>query len=200
MDAGFLDTRLTHAVNGRFSAVRGLRPTQGWRCCDDEGAVGDEARRSGWREPKASRSDARFPDRNSREERQEGRVRQDPGPRHLPTSQDEGPHGTEPSDRRADQDSRAQEGRLLGRQDLQGVRARKGQVAFAETATTRPRDHPRAARPSQAGASRGYPAHTEGVRMRWQATFLAAAVVTVCGCATVVHGPYQEVTIDSDPP
>lgn len=33
-----------------------------------------------------------------------------------------------------------------------------------------------------------------------QATFLAMAVAALSGCATVVHGPYQEVVIDSNPP
>jgi hypothetical protein len=33
-----------------------------------------------------------------------------------------------------------------------------------------------------------------------QATFLAVALAALGGCATVVHGPYQDVVIDSDPP
>ena len=33
-----------------------------------------------------------------------------------------------------------------------------------------------------------------------QATFLAMAVAALSGCATVVHGPYQDVVIDSNPP
>ena len=33
-----------------------------------------------------------------------------------------------------------------------------------------------------------------------QATFLAVAVAALSGCATVVHGPYQDVMIDSNPP
>jgi hypothetical protein len=33
-----------------------------------------------------------------------------------------------------------------------------------------------------------------------QATVLAVAVAALSGCATVVHGPYQEVVIDSNPP
>jgi len=33
-----------------------------------------------------------------------------------------------------------------------------------------------------------------------KATILAVAVATLSGCATVVHGPYQDVVIDSEPP
>ena len=33
-----------------------------------------------------------------------------------------------------------------------------------------------------------------------QATFLAVAVAALSGCATLVHGPYQDVMIDSNPP
>ncbi len=36
--------------------------------------------------------------------------------------------------------------------------------------------------------------------MTWQATLLALAAVALGGCATVVHGPYQDVVIDSNPP
>jgi len=36
--------------------------------------------------------------------------------------------------------------------------------------------------------------------MTRQATFLAVAAAALSGCATLVHGPYQEVTIDSNPP
>jgi hypothetical protein len=36
--------------------------------------------------------------------------------------------------------------------------------------------------------------------MTRQATFFAVAVAALSGCATLVHGPYQEVTIDSNPP
>jgi hypothetical protein len=36
--------------------------------------------------------------------------------------------------------------------------------------------------------------------MNGKATFLAVAVATLSGCATVVHGPYQDVVIDSNPP
>ena len=36
--------------------------------------------------------------------------------------------------------------------------------------------------------------------MTRQATFLAVAFAALSGCATLVHGPYQDVTIDSNPP
>jgi hypothetical protein len=36
--------------------------------------------------------------------------------------------------------------------------------------------------------------------MTRQAMFLAVALAALSGCATVVHGPYQDVTIDSNPP
>jgi hypothetical protein len=36
--------------------------------------------------------------------------------------------------------------------------------------------------------------------MTRQATFLAVAVAALSGCATLVHGPYQDVRIDSNPP
>src|SRR5262245_60727116 len=36
--------------------------------------------------------------------------------------------------------------------------------------------------------------------MTRQATLLAVAFAALSGCATVVHGPYQEVLIQSDPP
>ena len=36
--------------------------------------------------------------------------------------------------------------------------------------------------------------------MTRQATFLAAALAALSGCATLVHGPYQDVVIDSNPP
>ena len=36
--------------------------------------------------------------------------------------------------------------------------------------------------------------------MTRQATFLAVACAALSGCATLVHGPYQDVTIDSNPP
>jgi hypothetical protein len=35
--------------------------------------------------------------------------------------------------------------------------------------------------------------------MTRQATFLAVALAALSGCATLVHGPYQDVTIDSNP-
>ena len=36
--------------------------------------------------------------------------------------------------------------------------------------------------------------------MRRDSLFLASLLVTLSGCATVVHGPYQDVTVDSSPP
>ncbi len=36
--------------------------------------------------------------------------------------------------------------------------------------------------------------------MMRQATFLALALAALSGCATLVHGPFQDVVIDSDPP
>ena len=36
--------------------------------------------------------------------------------------------------------------------------------------------------------------------MTWQAMLLAMATVALGGCATIFHGPYQEVVIDSSPP
>src|SRR5262249_16254068 len=36
--------------------------------------------------------------------------------------------------------------------------------------------------------------------MTRQVTFSALALAVLSGCATIVHGPYQDVTIDSNPP
>ena len=53
--------------------------------------------------------------------------------------------------------------------------------------------------PSRGGTSDA-PHTGKGFRMIRQATFLAVAVAALSGCATVVHGPYQDVMIDSNPP
>jgi hypothetical protein len=50
------------------------------------------------------------------------------------------------------------------------------------------------------GAVRDAPLTRKGFPMNRQATILALAVAALSGCATVVHGPYQEVVIDSNPP
>jgi hypothetical protein len=36
--------------------------------------------------------------------------------------------------------------------------------------------------------------------MRREALLLASALVLLGGCATMIHGPYQDVTVDSNPP
>src|SRR5215831_10563674 len=44
-----------------------------------------------------------------------------------------------------------------------------------------------------------HPARKGGPMTR-QVTFSALALAVLSGCATIVHGPYQDVTIDSNPP
>jgi len=36
--------------------------------------------------------------------------------------------------------------------------------------------------------------------MRREPLFLASMLTLLAGCATLIHGPYQDVTVDSTPP
>src|SRR4030095_3013733 len=101
--------------------------------------------------------------------------------------------------------SRAQEGRILGCQDVQGDRAREGEVdATGHQGTGRVSLGAAGAAltaRAQPGSPRGGgPTCGKGFPMPRQATFLAAALAALSGCATFVHGPYQDVVIDSNPP
>src|SRR5262245_19770833 len=171
----------------------------------DEGAVGDEACRGEWGEPEAVRRLPECSGRHGREERQEGREREDSGPWDLPPSQDEGPHGAEPADRRGHQDPGPQEGRVLGRQDLQGDGSRK-EVAPDETDGVRPV----VGTISAAGlasrlevamrTSKARPIGEKERRMKRIALWAGLALAGSGCTATVLHGKFQDVRIDSSPP
>ena len=83
------------------------------------------------------------------------------------------------------------------------IGAREGQVRPPNSrgrSVRRSSPQPRApARPSPAGASGGARPMGRGFRMIRQATLLAVAFGALSGCATFVHGPYQDVTDRLEP-